>query len=167
MSLESHRQEGPKRARCAVVTVSDTRTVESDTSGAKIRELLEAAGHEVAAYRIVHDEPTLVTEILRPLLADPDVDVIFLNGGTGLAPRDTTFETVERLLDKELSGFGELFRMLSFQEIGPSAMLSRAVAGVASRTFLAAMPGSTKAVSLAMEKLLLPELGHILGLIGR
>jgi molybdenum cofactor biosynthesis protein B len=149
---------------CAVLTVSDTRTPDTDSSGARIRELLEADGHRVAAYAILPDEPEIVRTRLVELVAE-SVEVAIINGGTGLAPRDTTYEAVVGMLDKRLDGFGELFRSLSFAEIGPAAMLSRAVAGVAGRTLVASLPGSTPAVDLAMRKLLLPVLGHAVQLL--
>jgi molybdenum cofactor biosynthesis protein B len=161
----SHRAHARRRVGCAIVTVSDTRTPETDTSGAKARELLEAAGHRVVAYAILRDEPELIGRHLRGLLADEDVEAVILNGGTGLAPRDGTYETVAGLLEKRIDGFGELFRQLSYAEIGPAAMLSRAVAGVASRTIVASLPGSTAAVALGLEKLLVPELGHMVELV--
>jgi molybdopterin adenylyltransferase len=149
---------------CAVLTVSDTRTPDTDSSGARIRELLEADGHRVAAYAILPDEPDIVRTRLVELVAE-SVEVAIINGGTGLAPRDTTYEAVVGMLDKRLDGFGELFRSLSFAEIGPAAMLSRAVAGVTGRTLVASLPGSTPAVDLAMRKLLLPVLGHAVQLL--
>ena len=149
---------------CAVLTVSDTRTPDTDSSGARIRELLEADGHRVAAYAILPDEPEIVRTRLVELVAE-SVEVAIINGGTGLAPRDTTYEAVVGMLDKRLDGFGELFRSLSFAEIGPAAMLSRAVAGVVGRTVVASLPGSTPAVDLAMRKLLLPVLGHAVQLL--
>lgn len=165
MSAHGHR-EGAKRAVvCAILTVSDTRTPETDGSGRRTRELLEAAGHRVVAYSILPDEPALVRDRIVELLADADVEVVLINGGTGLAPRDTTYEAVSALLDKRIDGFGELFRSLSFAEIGPAAMLSRAVAGVAGRTIVASLPGSTGAVELALSRLLVPELGHMVRLV--
>lgn len=165
MSAGSHRAHARRSVGCAVVTVSDTRTTETDTSGARARELLEAAGHRVVAYAILPDEPELVGQHLRTLLADEDVEAVILNGGTGLAPRDGTYETVAGILEKRIDGFGELFRQLSYDDIGPAAMLSRAVAGVAARTIVASLPGSTPAVALALEKLLVPELGHMVQLV--
>jgi len=162
--MGAHHAERGGSLACAVLTVSDTRTHEDDTSGARIRELLEADGHRVAAYAILPDEPAIVRTRVVELIAG-SVDVVIVNGGTGLAPRDTTYEAVVDLLDKRLDGFGELFRSLSFAEIGPAAMLSRAVAGVAGRTVIASVPGSTPAVDLAMRKLLLPVLGHAVQLV--
>lgn len=158
--------EGARRAvGCAVLTVSDTRTLETDSSGRRCRELLGEAGHRVVAHAILPDEPALVRDHIVDLLADGRVEAVVVNGGTGLAPRDTTYEAVAGLLDKRLDGFGELFRSLSFAEIGPAAMLSRAVAGVAGRTIVASLPGSTAAVELALTRLLLPELGHMVRLV--
>ncbi len=147
---------------CAVLTVSDTRTAADDRSGDLLVSALEAAGHRVGAREIVPDEPTRVDATLRRWLAEGEVEVVVTTGGTGIAARDTTVEVVERLLDKRLDGFGELFRMLSHREIGAAAMLSRAVAGLAGRAVLFALPGSSAAVRLAMEELIVPELPHIL-----
>jgi molybdenum cofactor biosynthesis protein B len=149
-------------ARCAVVTLSDTRTPETDRSGARIRELLEADGHVVADYQLMPDDAERFSEHLTTLLARADVDAIFTNGGTGISQRDLTVPTIERLIEQPLPGFGELFRMLSWEQIGSGAMLSRAVAGIARGKVVFAMPGSTKAVELAMTKLILPEIRHIL-----
>jgi molybdenum cofactor biosynthesis protein B len=149
--------------RCLIVTVSDTRTAETDKSGGLIRRLLEAHGHPVAGHRIVPDEFGRIVALLREAAGDPAVETVLLNGGTGIAARDVTVEAVRSLLDKELPGFGELFRYLSFTEdIGPAAMLSRAVAGTLGRKAVFAMPGSTGAVRLAMTRLILPELGHVM-----
>jgi molybdenum cofactor biosynthesis protein B len=161
----AHREDSRRSTACAIVTVSDTRTTETDTSGRCCRELLEAGGHRVVGYSIVPDEPGLVRDRVVDLLADAEVEVVVVNGGTGLAPRDTTYEAISALLDKTLDGFGELFRSLSFAEIGPAAMLSRAVAGVAGRTIVASLPGSTAAVELALSRLLVPELGHMVRLV--
>lgn len=148
---------------CGVITVSDTRTAADDTSGQRIRALLEEHGHRVEYYRIVEDEPAEIAALVRD--APAAVEVIICNGGTGVARRDTTFEAITRLLDKEIPGFGELFRMLSYEQIGAAAMLSRATAGVAGRRVVFSLPGSTKAVELAMTKLILPQLGHVVGLV--
>jgi molybdenum cofactor biosynthesis protein B len=149
-------------ARCAVLTLSDTRTAETDKSGRRVRELLEADGHAVAHYQILPDEPQRLAPELGALLSRADVDAILTNGGTGVARRDQTIGVVERALDLPLPGFGELFRMLSWQQIGSGAMLSRAAGGVARGKLLFAMPGSTAAVELALTKLILPELRHLL-----
>jgi molybdenum cofactor biosynthesis protein B len=143
------------------VTVSDTRTLDNDGSGSKIVELLEAAGHRVAARRIVKDEPAEVAAAVREFVAAAGVDAILLTGGTGIAARDQTPDAVRGLLTRELPGFGEIFRVLSFQEIGAAAMLSRALGGVIDQTIVLLMPGSTAAVRLAMEKLILPEIAHL------
>jgi molybdenum cofactor biosynthesis protein B len=151
------------RVGCAVVTVSDTRTAATDMSGSKIRELLAAAGHEIAHYAVVKDEPAAICGILDAL--PPEAAVVIVNGGTGLARRDTTYEAIHARLEKELQGFGELFRALSFQQIGAAAMLSRATAGVMGTRIVFAVPGSTAAVELAMAQLILPVLGHVVGLL--
>ena len=164
MSTIPHHRAGNRPVACAVLTVSDTRTVDTDASGARIRELLEAAGHTVAAHDILPDDPEPMRVHLAALVAG-SVEAVILTGGTGLAPRDNTYEVVAGLLDKRLDGFGELFRSLSFAEIGPAAMLSRAVAGVVGRTVVVALPGSTNAVDLAMRRLLVPVLGHMVALV--
>lgn len=160
-SAEAHRASAPASVRCAVLTVSDTRTPETDSSGAMIREMLGFAGHGIAVYRIVPDEPDQIRRILMEWIARGDIQAILSNGGTGIAARDTTYDAIASLLDKRIDGFGELFRMLSWQEVGAAAMLSRAVAGVAGGTLIVAMPGSTNAVRLALTKLIVPELGHL------
>jgi molybdenum cofactor biosynthesis protein B len=149
-------------ARCAVITLSDTRTLETDKSGRRICELLEAERHQIARRQIIPDDITRLHELLTDLLAGPDVDAVFTNGGTGISRRDTTIEVVTEHLEQVLPGFGELFRMLSWQEIGSGAMLSRAIGGVSRGKLLFAMPGSTGAVELAMSRLILPELRHLI-----
>ena len=149
-------------ARCAVVTLSDTRTEATDTSGRHIRELLAEQSHQVVSYKIVPDDPAMFEPLLLSLLASPTIDTILTNGGTGISRRDQTISVVEKHLTQPLPGFGELFRMLSYAEIGSGAMLSRAVGGIASGKLIFAMPGSTKAVELAMTKLILPEIRHLL-----
>jgi molybdenum cofactor biosynthesis protein B len=145
-----------------VVTVSDTRTEETDKSGQLMKQLLEEAGHVTCLYRIVKDEPDEVIAAIEAGIAHPDVQVILLNGGTGISPRDNTYEAVKGLLEKELPGFGELFRMLSYSEdIGSAAMLSRAIAGTRKGKMIFSTPGSTGAVRLAMNRLIVPELGHV------
>ncbi len=165
MAVHEHKQHARTNLKIGVVTASDTRTPETDTSGALIRDLLEGAGHQVVYYEIVPDAPQSIAHAIFANL--PRLDAIVLTGGTGIAPRDATIEAVRPLLDKELEGFGELFRMLSYQEIGSAAMLSRALAGVRQGKFVAALPGSTAACRLAMEKLILPEIGHIAYLLGQ
>jgi molybdopterin adenylyltransferase len=143
------------------LTVSDTRTPESDTSGALIRDTLSFSGHRVVDYRIVADVPEQIREVLSEWIERDDVQAVLSNGGTGIAARDTTYDAISGMLEKRIDGFGELFRMLSWQEVGAAAMLSRAVAGVAGGTLIVAMPGSTNAVRLALTKLIVPELGHL------
>ena len=165
MTVHAHHAKAKHAVGCAIVTVSDTRTPETDTSGTCIRALLEEAGHRVLSYVILPDEPGRIRAHLEELLALDAVEAVIVNGGTGLAPRDTTYEAIVQLLDKRLDGFGELFRSLSYQAIGSAAMLSRAVAGVARGRVVASLPGSTNAVELAMTKLLVPELGHMVQLV--
>jgi molybdenum cofactor biosynthesis protein B len=149
-------------ARCAIVTLSDTRTESTDKSGARIKEVLVDQKHAIAAYSVIPDEPARLEELLKRFLAHPDIDVILTNGGTGISKRDQTISVVEKLITQPLPGFGELFRMLSFEQIGSGAMLSRAIGGIVNGKLIFAMPGSTKAVELAMTKLILPELKHLL-----
>jgi molybdenum cofactor biosynthesis protein B len=161
MSVAEHRAHSPAHVACFVLTVSDTRTLATETSGRAIAELLEREGHTVTGRTVVRDDPAEVTRILREELARGDARAIITTGGTGIAKRDSTYEAVNALFDKRLDGFGELFRMLSFQEIGSAAMLSRATAGVAAGCAIFMLPGSEAAVRLAMERLILPELGHV------
>ena len=166
-SVAEHRAAAPDAVRCAVLTVSDTRTPETDTSGGLIRELLAGAGHAVVDARIVPDEPERIRATFEDWTRRGDVQAILSNGGTGIAARDTTYDVVSSLLEKRLDGFGELFRMLSYEEIGAAAMLSRAVAGVYRGRLVVAMPGSRNAVRLAMTRLIVPELGHLVYEIGK
>lgn len=161
MSHQEHRQQAANGVRCAVITVSDTRTPETDTSGRLMRDALTQAGHAIHAYCIVKDEPGDIRRLLRHHIQDAGTDTVLLSGGTGLSSRDGTYEVVRDCLEKELTGFGELFRYLSYDEIGAAAMMSRATAGVAGGTVIVSMPGSSAAVRLAMEKLILPELAHM------
>jgi molybdenum cofactor biosynthesis protein B len=156
-----HKRSAPTSVRCFVITVSDTRTVQTDKSGSAIVDLLAGAGHAVVGHIIVKDDAAVVRNTIERQLASLDVDVIITTGGTGISSRDTTFEAVVALLEKRLEGFGELFRFLSYQEIGAAAMMSRATAGLAAGHIVVALPGSEAAVRLAMERLLLPELGHL------
>lgn len=158
---EDHRSSAPDAIRCAVLTMSDTRTADTDRSGAIIRDLLTEQGHVVVEYAIVRDEPAEIAVNLALWLANPEIDAILANGGTGISKRDTTYDVVSKLIERRLDGFGELFRMLSYQEIGAAAMMSRAVAGVHGGTFIVSMPGSSNAVTLAMTRLIIPELGHV------
>ena len=160
MPADEHRARAPRSVRVYVLTVSDTRTEETDTSGGATRELCAAAGHEIVGYRILRDEPGEVRALVQDLCARDAADAVLVNGGTGLSRRDSTYEALCGLFEKRLDGFGELFRALSFPEIGPAAMLSRAVAGVCRGVLVFATPGSTAAVRLALEKLIVPELGH-------
>ncbi|MEH2145202.1 MAG: molybdenum cofactor biosynthesis protein B [Nostoc sp.] len=146
---------------CAVVTVSDTRTLETDKSGQLIQQLLLQANHAVGAYTIIKDEPTQIQGQIESLAKSSNLDAVIFNGGTGIAPRDTTYDAIEKLLEKTLPGFGELFRFLSYQEIGSRAIASRAVAGVFQDKLIFSLPGSSNAVRLAMEKLIVPELTHL------
>jgi len=159
-SLE-HKALAPAGLRVFVLTVSDTRTDETDSSGRAIIELLIAAGHQVAGKAIEKDDPAAVAELVRQQAAITDVDAIITTGGTGLTSRDSTFDAIDALLTKRLPGFGELFRMLSYHDIGAAAMLSRACAGTIGRVIVISLPGSEKAVRLAMTKLVVPELGHL------
>jgi molybdenum cofactor biosynthesis protein B len=163
-----HKAQSPAVANCFIVTISDTRTEATDTSGRAIFDLLWAGGHQVAGRRLVRDEPDQVRAVITEQLANPYVQVIITTGGTGITSRDTTFEAIDALLEKRLDGFGELFRALSFAEIGSAAMLSRAVAGVTRDGLLVfAMPGSPAAVKLACDRLIFPELSHLLEELGR
>ena len=164
---QEHKATAPVSIGCFVLTISDTKTPETDTSGRLIHELLTAGGHRVAGTGIVRDEPRDVERVVREACAAPDVQAVILTGGTGITSRDSTFEAVERLLDKRLPGFGELFRMLSYQDIGPAAMLSRAQMGIHQRRIVVSLPGSPNACRLALEKLLVPELGHLVREVSR
>jgi molybdopterin adenylyltransferase len=146
---------------CAVITISDTRTPETDRSGQLIQEYLSRDSHAVMAYMILPDEPAQIQSQIQQLSQHQDIDVIILNGGTGIAPRDTTYDVVEKLLEKILPGFGELFRFLSYQEIASRAIASRATAGIYRQKLIFSLPGSSNAVTLAMEKLILPEIVHL------
>ena len=166
MATLPHPDDSTKTAiACAAIAVSDTRTPKTDKSGTLIRSLVEAAGHRVVHYQIVKDEPAQINMLIQDLAAHPDIQAVLLSGGTGIAMRDTTYDVVVRLLEKELPGFGEIFRQLSYAEIGSRAIASRAVAGVYARTLIFSMPGSSKAVELAMKSLILPELAHLSRLV--
>lgn len=161
MSVAEHKEKGKKSLGCFVVTVSDTRDETTDQSGQLIKELLAEKGQRLAGYRIVKDEPTQIEALLLETIGRKDVDAVIVNGGTGIAPRDGTYEVVNRLLEKRLDGFGEIFRFLSYQDIGSAAIMSRAVAGSSKGKVLISLPGSKGAVDLAMRRLVLPELGHM------
>jgi molybdenum cofactor biosynthesis protein B len=160
-SHREHKEKAKTQVSCGVVTVSDTRTRETDTSGQLILSMLEKAGHRVSQYHIIKDEPGQIRPLLSTLVADPAVDAVLINGGTGVARRDVTFDAIRTVIEKELPGFGELFRMLSYQDIGSAALLSRATAGTVQGKVVFSVPGSKGAVQLAMEKLILPEMPHI------
>src|SRR5215467_4330063 len=168
MSTEKHREiAGHGPVSVALVTVSDTRTPENDDNGQYLRAQFTERGHVVAGYAIVKDEPDQVEAVLDEMVAIPGVQVILFNGGTGIAPRDTTYDVIARKIEKTLPGFGEIFRMLSFQQVQAAAMLSRATAGVYRGKLVFSMPGSPKAVKLAVEQLILPELNHLAWEIAR
>ncbi|WP_147532622.1 MogA/MoaB family molybdenum cofactor biosynthesis protein [Bacillus marasmi] len=164
MSKAEHKKSAPRSVKCKIITVSDTRTEESDKSGKLMKELLTEAGHIIADYVIVKDEGAAISAAVLSGCENSEIDAILTNGGTGIALRDVTIETVRALFEKEISGFGEIFRLLSYQEdIGSAAIMSRAVAGVVNNKVVFSTPGSTGAVRLAMNKLILPELGHVVG----
>ena len=160
-SVHRHRESAPEHVRVALLTISDTRTRETDTGGDTAEEILSAAGQEIVARQIVRDEVNGIRVSLVDLLAKPEVDAVITTGGTGISGRDTTYEVVDRMIEKKLDGFGEIFRMLSYEEIGAAAIMSRAVAGTVGTKVVASLPGSRNAVRLAVEKLLVPELAHI------
>lgn len=163
MSLERHRAESSASLRFAVVTISDTRDARSDRGGPLLAERLTAAGHRVTFREIAKDEAEAITDVVRRAVAAEDVDLVLTTGGTGIAPRDVTYPTLTALFDSQIPGFGELFRMLSYEDIGSAALLSRALAGLRGGKVVFVIPGSRGAVRLAMEKLILPELGHLAG----
>ena len=162
MSVQEHKSHARRHLRLGVLTASDTRTVENDKSGQLIRQMAEAEGHRVEFYQIVRDEAEVIGATIAENL--DALDAIIVTGGTGVAPRDVSADVVKKMLTTELPGFGELFRMLSYQEIGSAALASRAVAGMRNGKFLAALPGSSGGCRLAMEKLILPEIGHLVDL---
>jgi molybdenum cofactor biosynthesis protein B len=156
-----HQAHAAQKVRAFVLTVSDTRTEATDTGGQLLRQLLQDAGHEIVGATIVRDDPDRVREVMRAVRAAGEAEVLIATGGTGISHRDNTYEAVSGLLDKRLDGFGELFRMLSYQEVGAAAMLSRATGGLLGTLVVFALPGSPKAIRLALERLILPELGHL------
>jgi molybdopterin adenylyltransferase len=159
--VDEHRGTAPNRLNLAIITVSDTRTLETDTSGAMIVALAEEAGHQILERHIIADEPAVMSPMFQVLCRRDELDAILVTGGTGISRRDQTFETVSTLLTKPLPGYGELFRMLSFAEIGSACLMSRAVGGLIDKTVILVMPGSRAAVELAMRRIILPELPHI------
>ena len=158
---DQHKAYAPSTIRCAVITVSDSRTLETDTGGQTVVDRLTESEHSVVFRQIIPDDPQRMRSLLEELQQRDDVDAVLLTGGTGIASRDQTYETISAMLTKPLPGYGELFRMLSFQEIGAAAMLSRTIGGLMDRTIVLTMPGSPAAVRLAMDQLILPELGHL------
>jgi len=158
-----HRRDAPDQVPTAIVTVSDSRTLETDSGGALVEQILTAAGQPVTGRRIVPDEPVAIRAALDQAIAESDARAVIFTGGTGLAPRDVTPDTIESRLDRIVPGFGELFRMLSYEDIGSAALLSRALAGIKRGKLVFVIPGSRGAVRLAMEKLIVPELGHLAG----
>ena len=158
---QEHKSHAPSSIGCVVITCSDTRTPETDTSGYRIMHMLKDAGHTVVAYHLVKDDPSKIKAKIKTALANDAVQAIIINGGTGISKRDSTFEAVDGMLEKRLVGFGEIFRYLTYQDIGSPAIMSRATAGIIKGRILFSTPGSENAVRLAMEKLILPELGHL------
>ncbi len=161
MPLGEHEQQVVDTVRCAVITVSDSRTIETDRAGELISRRLTEAGHVIVVREIVADDGERIASLVRGICEDGECDAILSSGGTGICRRDRTYEAIAGLLDVRMDGFGELFRMLSYEQIGAAAMLSRAVAGLCSRTVVFSMPGSPAAVELAMDRLILPELAHV------
>jgi molybdenum cofactor biosynthesis protein B len=161
MEYQEHREKTFKEVACAIITVNSLVTPETDRGGKQIKTSLQDAAHSILLYRIVKDTPQEIEKTLKEIALYEKIQVIILTGGTGLSRRDVTFETIEGLLEKSINGFGELFRYMSYQEIGPAAMMSRATAGIYQGKLVFSLPGSVSAVRLAMEKLILPELGHM------
>ncbi|MCP2731312.1 MogA/MoaB family molybdenum cofactor biosynthesis protein [Limnofasciculus baicalensis] len=166
MRQQPHPDSTQRTVNCAVITISDTRSLETDRSGQIIQQLLVEAGHSILAYRILQDEPTLIRDYLQELAQRADIEAIVFNGGTGIAPRDTTYDALEDLLEKTLPGFGEIFRALSYQEIGSRAIASRAVAGIYQGKLVFSIPGSTGAVKLALSQIIIPEIIHLITQLG-
>lgn len=161
-TVHEHKSHAPVSVGCVVITCSDTRTPETDTSGSRIMHMLKDAGHAVVAYHLVNDEPARIKAKIKSAVANKKVQAVIINGGTGISRRDSTFEAVDAMLEKRLDGFGEVFRSLTYQEIGSPAIMSRATAGIIKGRVLFSTPGSENAVRLAMDKLILPELGHLI-----
>lgn len=161
MSVHEHKERAKKSIRCFVITVSDTRDESTDASGQAINKYLNDESHQTAGYRIVKDEPAEIEALLEQALGSDGIEAVIVNGGTGIAPRDGTYEVVSRFFEKKLDGFGEIFRYLSYLDIGSAAVMSRAAAGTARGKILISLPGSKGAVTLAMEKIILPEIRHM------
>jgi molybdopterin adenylyltransferase len=166
-TAHEHKSHAPGSIGCMVITCSDSRTQETDSSGQRIMHLLKHAGHTVVAYHLVKDEPSKIKAKVKAALTDKKIQAIIINGGTGISKRDSTFEAVDAMLEKRLVGFGEIFRYLTYQDIGSPAIMSRATAGIIKGRVLFSTPGSENAVRLAMEKLILPELGHLVQQLGK
>jgi len=162
MGHKEHKNSAPKSVNCYILTVSDTRTPETDESGKLIKELLINSSHKITGYKICKDDCDLLHSLLINILSSEETEAVIINGGTGIGERDITIEVIKKLFDKELTGFGEIFRYLSYLEIGASAIMSRASAGVAKNKIIISLPGSKGAVTLGMNKLILPELGHMI-----
>ncbi len=160
-SVKEHKASARASVKLGIVTVSDTRTLETDTSGLLIDQIATQAGHEVAWRKIVRDEPVEIQNVIVQSQSDPSIQAVLITGGTGISPRDQTVETLEKLFTKQIPGYGELFRWLSFQEIGPACILSRATGGLIGPLVVLLMPGSRAAVKLAMEQIIVPELPHL------
>jgi molybdenum cofactor biosynthesis protein B len=160
-SVKEHKASAKASVKLGIVTVSDTRTLETDTSGLLIDQIATQAGHEVAWRKIVRDEPVEIQNVIAQSQLDPSIQAVLITGGTGISPRDQTVETLEKLFTKQIPGYGELFRWLSFQEIGPACILSRATGGLIGPLVVLLMPGSRAAVKLAMEQIIVPELPHL------
>jgi molybdenum cofactor biosynthesis protein B len=161
MGYHDHKQQAPASVNCAVITISDSRTEENDESGKLIRQRLTDAGHAVADHRIIRNDPDAIRDTVAGLVARDDIQVILTSGGTGVSHRDVTVNTISRMLDKRLDGFGELFRYLTYQEIGTGSIMSRALGGVMRGKVILCFPGSLGAATLAMDRIILPELGHL------
>jgi molybdenum cofactor biosynthesis protein B len=161
VSYLEHKEKAPRNVNCAVLTISDSRTEEDDESGRLIKQKLSDNGHRVTSYAVLKDELEAIEKKTNELLGQPELQAIIINGGTGISQRDITIETVSPILEKKLDGFGELFRFLSYQEIGTASMMSRALAGVVGGKVILCLPGSPGAVNLAMDKIILPEIGHM------
>ena len=161
MAQEDHKAEAPERVSCFVVTVSDTRGETDDYSGALVKELLESNFHFIVGTQVVPDDPEKIQRLLEQAVGHEKIEAIIMTGGTGVSPRDNTHETLVEMFDKKIDGFGEIFRTLSYQDIGPAAMLSRATAGVIDKCLVFSIPGAVGAVKLALSELILPELGHL------
>ena len=167
MGHKEHKEKAKKSVKCFIITVSDSRTPETDESGKAISEILKKHNHEIVGYVILKDEPKIVREFVKNESLEEDVEAIIINGGTGISSRDSTFEAIDSALEKRLPGFGELFRYLTFKEIGSPAIMSRACAGVLNKKIIVSIPGSKSAVRLAIEKLILPELAHMVWEVNR